>query len=69
MEINSNCLNDVQAAAFLGLKSAQTLRNWRCQGKGPKYSKPGGRRIVYRVQDLEEFLMKSQIDPGNGNGS
>jgi hypothetical protein len=59
---NNVSLSDVQAAAFLGLRP-QTLRNWRHFGKGPKYSRPGGRRVVYRIRDLEEFLAKSQIDP------
>jgi hypothetical protein len=65
MEHNNACLNDVQAAAFLGLKSAQTLRNWKHLGKGPRYSKPGGRRVIYRIRDLEEFLEKNQVDPEN----
>ena len=65
---NTMCLSDVRAAAFLGL-APQTLRNWRFQGRGPKYCKIGGRRVVYRVQDLEEFLRKNEIDPEKGNGS
>lgn len=54
-------LNDVQAAAFLGLK-AQTLRNMRHYGKGPAYFKLG-RRVIYRVADLEKYMLARRIDP------
>ena len=47
--------NDVEAAKYLGLNSAQTLRNWRFLGKGPAYCRLG-RRIVYRQEDLDRFL-------------
>lgn len=41
------------AAAFLGM-SEQTLRRWRCNGFGPKYSKQGG-KIMYRTEDLDTW--------------
>jgi hypothetical protein len=55
-------LNDVEAAKYLGLGSAQTLRNWRHLGRGPAYCRLG-RRIVYRQEDLESFLESGRIDP------
>ncbi|WP_143246373.1 helix-turn-helix domain-containing protein [Bifidobacterium breve] len=32
-----------------------TLARWRCEGIGPSYLNVG-RRILYRRQDVEEFL-------------
>lgn len=59
-------LNDVKAAAFLGL-GVQSLRNARCCRKGPPYIKLG-RRIVYKLTDLEEYLDRHRIDPEARNG-
>jgi predicted site-specific integrase-resolvase len=53
--------NDKEAAKLLGL-AVQTLRNWRFLGKGPAYVKLG-RRITYRLQDLETYLEQNRIDP------
>lgn len=55
--------NDTQAAKYLGLNSAQTLRNWRFLGKGPAYCRLG-RRIVYLQEDLDRFLQAGRVDPG-----
>jgi len=54
-------LNDVEAAAFLGL-APQSMRNMRCYKKGPIYHKLGS-RIVYRVCDLEAYLARHRINP------
>lgn len=54
--------NDVEAAKYLGLTSAQTLRNWRFLGRGPAYCRLG-RRIVYLQEDLDRFLQAGRIDP------
>lgn len=54
-------LNEKEAASFLGL-SRQSLANWRCQRRGPVYHKIGG-RIIYRAEDLEQFLHANRIDP------
>ena len=50
------------AAEYLGLH-ARTLDNWRSQGRGPRYIRVG-RRIIYRVADLEEFLESRIVEPG-----
>ena len=34
--------------------SVQTLRNWRCKGKGPGYTKHTG-RILYRLSEIEKW--------------
>ena len=39
----------------------QTLRNWRQQGKGPKYVKVGG-SIRYRYTDVELYLEKNAVE-------
>ena len=58
-------LNDVAAAAFLGV-AVQTLRNWRHVGKGPAYLKlsPGPRgRVGYLIEDLQGYRNRCRIDP------
>jgi hypothetical protein len=47
--MSSKKLNTHEAAAFLGIKP-NTLEVWRCQKKGPKYSKLGS-RVMYDQQD------------------
>ncbi len=37
-------------------RSTGTLANWRHLGRGPKYYRIGGRRIVYRPGDIESFM-------------
>ena len=54
-------VDDNQAAEELGL-AVQTLRNWRCQCKGPAYIKLG-RRIVYQLSDIEKYKLINRIDP------
>lgn len=54
--------NDVEAADYLGLKGPQTMRNWRHLGRGPAYCRLG-RRIVYRQEDLDQFLAAGRVDP------
>jgi predicted DNA-binding transcriptional regulator AlpA len=44
----------IEAARFVGL-SESTLAKLRLNGNGPVYSKLG-RRVVYRVADLDEWL-------------
>jgi len=51
-------LNSPKAALWLGVKP-QTLRKWRCQGKGPRFVRLGvGRQspAAYRLADLEAWV-------------
>lgn len=50
-------INTSQLAELLSLKP-QTLRNWRCSGRGPQYIRFGGPRgrILYRASDVDEWL-------------
>ena len=43
------------AAAYLG-STAGTLRNWRAQGKGPKYHIIQDRLVRYHRKDLDAFV-------------
>ncbi len=60
METN---LDDKAAAKSLGM-AVQTLRNWRCQRKGPPYIRLG-RSIRYQVKDIEAYKQKKRVDPEN----
>ncbi|PYF81554.1 helix-turn-helix protein [Marinomonas alcarazii] len=49
-----------EAAQFLGVRH-QTLSTWACNGRyGLRYVKIG-RRAMYRVSDLEDFLDRRTI--------
>jgi len=55
-------LNETEAAKYLGLQNRQTLANWRHLRKGPAYCRVG-KRIIYRLEDLEAYLNTHRIDP------
>ena len=50
-----------EAARMLGLPEG-TLRYWRCIGSGPAWVKLG-RRALYSVKDLVEFIARGRRDP------
>lgn len=52
-------VNETEAAAIL-CAQVQTLRNWRWNGKGPRYCKVGERLIRYRRSDLDAFLERGK---------
>ncbi len=54
-------VTDIEAAAILSI-SPQSLRNWRCIGRGPVYTKKN-RMVRYRVQDLLDYMNGGRIDP------
>ena len=54
----SPLLTSPHAATWLGVKP-QTLRKWRCQGKGPRFVRRGTGRhspAAYRLADLEAWV-------------
>jgi predicted site-specific integrase-resolvase len=55
--VASRCptLGPIGSAEFLGVKE-QTLATWRCNGRYPLPFIRVGRRIRYRISDLEAFL-------------
>jgi predicted DNA-binding transcriptional regulator AlpA len=48
-------LTDKEVAQMTGL-SVCTLRNWRNQGRGPRYDKPTPRVVRYRLTEVEAFM-------------
>jgi len=61
-------LNEDQVALILNMR-VTSLRNWRYQGRGPKFLKVGSRTVRYRPEAVEEFLSKGEAGHGGGNGS
>jgi len=53
-------LTTKEAAAYLRLKPG-TLEVWRCHGRGPKFQKIGGRRVLYDFADLVEFARSCTV--------
>lgn len=51
--------------------AASSLRNWRTQGRGPKWLALSRRAVRYRAADVEEWLearqRRSTSDAGNGH--
>ena len=58
---NDRPMDDYKAADKVGV-AVQTMRNWRCKGRGPAYLKLG-RSIRYRLEDIEAYKRKKRIDP------
>ena len=49
-------LTQSEAAELLRL-STRTLERMRIEGNGPRFVKAGGRRVIYRESDLEEWAL------------
>jgi len=49
-------------AAKIRCQSEGTLCNERSRGTGPPYIKVG-RRVLYDIEDIYEFMRKHKIDP------
>ena len=54
-EINPHALYPPETAGEILLRPATTLANWRYRGGGPRFVKTG-RRVLYRGQDLLNYL-------------
>ena len=54
-------LSDIEAALVIGLKTA-TLRKRRLLGRPPTYLKVG-RKCLYRLRDLQEYLRECERHP------
>lgn len=44
-----------EAAAYLKT-AVGTLENWRIAKTGPRYYKPGGKRVLYYKDDLDAWI-------------
>lgn len=60
--ITGFCLLDDKKAALILDRGTQTMRNWRCQRRGPAYIKIG-RNIGYDIVDLLRYKEAHRIDP------
>ena len=54
-------MNQIEAARYLKM-SPSTLPGWRGDGKGPPYTKLGG-RILYSKTDLDTWVASQRVDP------
>lgn len=57
-------LTELEAARFLGLRSAQTLYLWRKKGVGPPFVCYQDRLIRYRLKDLLRWQQRQLIKSG-----
>lgn len=62
-ETTLQAIDEHQAAAIFK-KSVQTLRNDRHLRKGCPYIKLG-RSVRYLVSDIQDYLLRSRIDPND----
>ena len=53
-------LTPAETAKHLGLKSAGTLANWRCKGRGPAYVKHG-RNVLYAVEAVAAYKRENFV--------
>jgi hypothetical protein len=60
---NSTCefLNEKAVSAKYSIH-IQTLRNWRCVGRGPSYIKLD-RLVRYSLADLDTYFQSHRVDP------
>jgi hypothetical protein len=56
-------LNEYEAAAIIGA-SVKTLRRWRCDGVGPRFSRLNGFTVRYKLGDLLAWLDAQPVGGG-----
>lgn len=44
-----------QTADRLGI-ARQTLARWRCEGRGPRFTKLSSTRVMYDAVDVEQYI-------------
>jgi hypothetical protein len=52
-----------EAADYTGI-AASTLNNLQTAGKGPLFSRIGG-RVIYALEDLDAWIASFKVDPAN----
>lgn len=60
MSPRQNLATDAEVAEYFGVQP-RTLRQWRWEGKGPRYVKVGGDtrgNVRYRWSDVEAYVSK-----------
>lgn len=63
--LENRCLRTPEAAEYIGL-SKSTLEKLRVTGGGPAYS-PLGRAVVYRLDDLDEWVLARKRNSTSAN--
>lgn len=61
-------LTPVELAERLGVNT-RTLTNWRGSNTGPKYFKPTGNRVRYRLADVEAWEAEMTENPPKRNST
>ena len=64
--MNQQLINEREVESYIGI-SINTLRKWRWEGKGPQFVKLG-RRVMYRIQDVEAFIAAGSRSSTSDNG-
>lgn len=63
--INQNNMSilvrDTEAARLLGV-AVQTVRNWRCKGRGPNFIIVGDRGIRYSLDDIVKYRDQKRVE-------
>ena len=57
-----NFASEKEVSAMTGIPRG-TLRQWRCQGKGPAFYQPEGRKVLYDTDEVFAYLEKSKRVP------
>jgi len=57
----SELVRDTDAARLLGV-AVQTVRNWRCKGRGPAYVVVGDRGIRYSLDDIVKYRDQKRVE-------
>ena len=58
-QLNYKYISELEVVKLTSF-AAQTLRNWRCEGKGIPYYKIN-RKVVYRLDDVISFMEAHRI--------
>lgn len=54
---------DVEEVANLVGAKPLTLRNWRSKGIGPAWTRASGKRVVYSLSAVQEWLASRTVRP------
>jgi hypothetical protein len=59
-ELKKRAITSAELEAIYGIPRGSAA-NLRWQKKGPKYYKAGARRVIYMVEDVEEWLSRNPV--------
>lgn len=48
-------LTPTELSGQIGI-AVQTLARWRCEGRGPVFTKIGGKKVLYRTSEVDRWL-------------